>query len=328
VSALAALSGEGERGAWPMLMAALDHWASTRRVALVGGAVRRGIERLAVRLTYSLQQERAALTRPLEETEQRVEALRHVGAGAERALAELGPLLTGEQARLRQRFAAARQQFLDRTLPVARNALQHRLAALTTPGGRLSRAAAFEAASATARAQLDPWLVEAERDAEATYERVMRRFGELGRDLLTRLGHMTEPEDAALVFRSDPEEGFRTKRGFYFHYLLHRHGSLTPWRRLMALVLPTRVAQRHTAEAAARYLDDLIVVNAMRVEGDLNDRVQEGRRQFEAEVARLLGDVLAAAEQALARAREARAAGEDGVRTALATVDRLLDEVQ
>jgi GTP-binding protein EngB required for normal cell division len=328
VSALAALSGEGDAGAWSSLVAALDHLAATRRAALVGSAVRRGIERLAARLAYALQEERAALTRPLDDTERRVEALRQVGAGAERALAELGPLLSGEQARLRQRFAEARQRFLDRVLPVAHEELQHRLAALATPRGRLPRAAALEAANVVARTQLDPWLVEAERDAEATYESVMGRFVELGRDLLTRLGHLAGREGMARLLRHEPEEGFRTKRGFYFHHLLHRHGRLAPWRRFLELVLPAPAVQRRTVQAAVRYLDDLLAVNAMRVEGDLNDRVQEGRRQFEAEMARLLRDALAAAEQALVRARQAQAAGEDGVRAALTTVDRRLDEVQ
>jgi predicted GTPase len=320
VSALAALEGSDESGNWMALKAALERLATTRRHALVESALRRGLERLGARLERRLREQRAALVRPVEETVRRVEELRALTAGTERWLVELGPLLRAEQSRLRRRFEEARRRFVAEALPRAGEELRIRLERLAGVG-RLQRRVALETANAVAREGLGPWLGEAEHDAEAAYHQAMARFVELGTKTLERLGEIAGEETHALLHPPESSESFRSKRGFYFHDLLQRYDPPKPWRHAADRLLPTRVTNRRVSRAAHRYLEELLVVNSSRVEGDLDSRVEEGRRLLEAEVGALLRELTEAAEQASEQARRARAAGEDVVRASVAATD-------
>jgi GTP-binding protein EngB required for normal cell division len=324
VSALAALTGEGDAGDWTQLVTALERLALTRRESLLGGARRRGLERLGLRLERTLQEERAALVRPISESERRAGELRELAASSERSLHELEPLLRAEQDRLRRRFEAARLQFLQRALPESMAELERRLNGLAQAQVRVKRAVALDTANAVAREWLGPWLAEAERDAEAAYHGAMERFTELGAGALNRLAQLGDSDLSVMLVRPDSSQSYRVERGFYFHDLLHRHDPPKPWRKAMDALLPREASLRRVGRAAERYLGDLLVVNASRVEGDLADRVEEGRRQLGFELARVLQEVSQGARQALSRASEAHAAGEEAVRAALAATEQRL----
>jgi GTP-binding protein EngB required for normal cell division len=325
VSALAALRGEGDAGAWAELVAALEQLPA-RRDRLVSGAMQRGVARLGTRLERALHHQRSALTRPLEDTQRQIAELRGIASGTERFLGELGPLLEAEQKRLRRRFEARRVQFVDDTLPEARTELARRLDA-SSFGGRIGRAVAIEIANAVARECVRPWLTASERDAEAAYRDATRRFSEYGVQALAKLGQAGDLDPATLRLDAEPTDGFRARRGFYFHDLLYRHDPPRPWRPLVDRLLPPRVSRRRVAEAAERYLEDLVHINASRVEGDLNERVQESRRHLEAEMAGMLAELVEAAERALERARQARSAGEAAVHAAVAATDQRLEAI-
>jgi putative ribosome biogenesis GTPase RsgA len=325
VSALAALRGEDDAGEWEELVAALERLPA-RRDRLVSGAMHRGVSRLGTRLERALHQQRSALTRPLEDTLRQIAELRDIASGTERFLGELGPLLEAEQKRLRRRFEARRVQFVEGALLEARTELARRLDA-SSFGGRIGRAMAIEIANAVARECVRPWLAASERDAEVAYRDATRRFTEYGVQALAKLSQAGDLDPAALRLDAEPADGFRTRRGFYFHDLLYRHDPPRPWRPLVDRLLPPRVSRRRVAQAAERYLEDLVHINASRVEGDLNERVQESRRRLEAEVAALLAEVVEAAERALERACQARGAGEAAVRAAVAAADQRLEAV-
>jgi predicted GTPase len=320
VSALAALERPEESGDWMALKAALERLATTRRNALVESALCCGLERLGARLERTLREQRAALVRPVEETVRRLGELRALAAGTERCLMELGPLLRAEQSRLRRHFEEARRLFVGEALPRAGEELRIRLEGLAGVG-RLQRRVALETANAVARERLGPWLGESEHDAEAAYHQAMARFVELGMKALERLGEIVGDETHSLLPPPESSESFRRKRGFYFHDLLQRYDPPKPWRHAADRLLPTGVTNRLVSLAAHGYLEDLLVVNASRVEGDLDSRVEEGRRLLEAEVTALLRELTEAAEQASERARRARAAGEEVVRASVAATD-------
>jgi hypothetical protein len=149
-------------------------------------------------------------------------------------------------------------------------------------------------------------------------------LGALPRQALERLGEIAGEETHSLLLAPESSESFRSKRGFYFHDLLQRYDPPKPWRHAADRLLPTRVTNRRVSRAAHRYLEDLLVVNTSRVEGDLDSRVEEGRRLLEAEVSALLRELTEAAQQASERAHRARAAGEDVVRASVAATDRHL----
>jgi GTP-binding protein EngB required for normal cell division len=326
VSALRALRGEGHAGEWPAFAAAVERLPA-QRGRLVRGAASRGITRLGLRLERVLQQQRTALLLPLEESERQVRELRDIAAGTNRALAELGPVLGGEQQRLRRRFEERREAFLKRIGEEAQAELRRRLDQLSF-GGRIDRALALETASALARECITPWLAESERDAEDAYREATRRFAEYGSHSLARVATVMGLDSSALRLEADSSDGFRTRRGFYWHDLLYRHDPPHPWRHWADRILPVTASRRRVIEAAGTYLADLLFVNASRVEGDLNDRVQESRRQLEVEVAALLREVIESAEEALERARRVRSSGVEFERAALATVEQRLRAVE
>jgi len=142
-----------------------------------------------------------------------------------------------------------------------------------------------------------------------------------------RLAEVSGVDPSALVLDS-PREGLRARRGFYWHDLLHRHDPPRPWRRWADRLLPAGVSRRRVSDAAAGYLADLLFVNALRVEGDLNDRVQESRRVLESELTTILRELTESAEEGLERARRTRQAGADAVRAAVAGLDQRLRVVE
>ena len=68
--------------------------------------------------------------------------------------------------------------------------------------------------------------------------------------------------------------------------------------------------------------------NSTRVQSDIFNRVEESRSRLEFEIRRLLHEISRVAEQALTRARSARAAGTEAVGGALARVSRPGHEVE
>jgi tRNA U34 5-carboxymethylaminomethyl modifying GTPase MnmE/TrmE len=120
VSATERLGGEGPARDWPGLIEALGMLAEQSSSHLVGAAQERGLARLADRLRLHLDEQRAALSRPIEESVRRVRALRECLGDAERALSDLSHLFLAEQERLRRDFEHRRERFVKRALPSAR----------------------------------------------------------------------------------------------------------------------------------------------------------------------------------------------------------------
>jgi hypothetical protein len=148
----------------------------------------------------------------------------------------------------------------------------------------------------------------------------------MGENLIARAGDLAGLDSSALL--PDLDEGMRGRRGFHFTHLLRRHAPPSPWPALADLVLPRKVTRRRWEEAAQRYLLDLLTVNAFRVGGDLADRVQESRRQLEAELRTLLREAIAASGRAAEAALELKARGEAEVRGRVALLEERAAEIQ
>ena len=326
ISAIERLGGEPTRD-WTALEHTLETLARESGRTLVRAAAERGVQRLADRLLHALDAHRAALVRPLEESERRVGALRQAVAEAERALNDLSPLFTGEQERLTRALDAERRRFLTEALPQATRELAQRVTA--TEGHRRGklRARAIEHAREVARKRVETWRRDLEPRAETLYRQATARFVELVNGFLARLRAAGDPALAGLPAALGPETAFRAPRHFYFADLLVV-ASARPigW-------LATRLAPRRAALAAARrdahaYLERLVTTNGARVTNDLVDRVVESRRQLEAEIGGLLREMVTAAEHALAQARTRQQAGAGAVQAELERLDALRRRIE
>lgn len=95
--------------------------------SLVRKATDRGIRRAADQLLAVIREEREALRRPVEESEQRIAKLRETIADGESAMRDLDALLASEQQRLSQVFVGRREVFLKQTRALAQKELAERL---------------------------------------------------------------------------------------------------------------------------------------------------------------------------------------------------------
>ena len=161
VSATERLSSGDPSRDWPGLETALATLAATSGAELVRQAERRGSELLAQRLLHEIAEQRDALVRPVEESEQRIVALRACVAEAERALSELGPLFAAEQQRLSVTFRKQWETFIARAVPAARQELSASMRQV--PGRRAHvRSQAIHLAQDIATRWADRWFSEAD----------------------------------------------------------------------------------------------------------------------------------------------------------------------
>jgi hypothetical protein len=321
VSAAERLAGHGPPRDWAALVGRLEVLARDAGADLVRAAEIRETRALAARLLAELDQQQAALTRPLVESEAEVKRRRRTAAAAERALEELGPRMTAVEDRLVRTLAAARDAFLPAAVAEARRDLQARLADVFRTGGPL-RTRAVEAATEVARQVLERWRREQGPQVERLYREAMQRFvallGEIDQGLPGSPGSTEAlPSEAALTARSQ------------LHYTeMLRVAPVSAAARLWDRLRPPAARRRAVERAAVAYLERLLEVNSARVANDFRERVARSRRELEAGVRRPLRDAVTSAERALAEARRARAAGAAAVRARLERIATLRTRVE
>jgi GTP-binding protein EngB required for normal cell division len=323
VSAIATGNGPAVAEGWHALLDTLQRLPGTSGRRLVQAAVTRGVEQLHARLRVLIEEEHGALIAPVEETTRRIAALGSLAAGADRATRELEPLLAVAERDLTAVFAERRRAFLTTALPGADAELAERL------DRRTRHEAALELANEIARACLEPWLAESEREAERGYREVVGRFGTLARDFLERAAALAGIASDTLPLKDveSATEGLQAPRGFYFTNLLHYHLSPYPWSGLVDRLLPGPIARRRRLAAARRYLAHLLDVNATRVESDLTNRVFESRSRVRAALERALREAGQTAAAAAQRGRQARTEGEAASTAALQRLERWRSEL-
>lgn len=317
VSAVERLATGGPTRDWEGLEHALGTLASTAGTELVQRAERRGCALLRQRLLHEIDAQHAALVRPVSESEERIQVLRACVGEAERALNDLGYLLTAEQERLHRIFEEQWKGFLARAIPLAREEL---LTAIRGLQGRREqvRQQALRLAQDIALRWVDQWLMEAAPAAEKLYRGAAERFDGLANDFLQRLA--TSKEALANLPRAvNLDLGFRTPSRLYYTELMHLTGR-SPQRWLLDLLSPPGVARRRIEREANDRVERLLHTNATRVMNDLDERVLESRRRLEGELQEHLRAVYTSADRALQRARNQQAAGEQAVQ---AEVNRL-----
>jgi Dynamin family len=322
ISATERLAGEPTRD-WPALEQAIAGLARDRRRLLDDRAARRSAV-LRASLLNELAVQREALRRPLDQTAARLAALEAAAAASERALHDLGPVMTAERGALVRAFDAACRQFLVEARASSRSELNRRLPAPSGPV--LTRARAFEAAQAVARERVTAWRQPLEARAGELYAETMRRFVELGDDLLVRLGSGSAgggpPVVAARLSLDESKQRFQSARAFHFTDMMALTGT-GPVDWLLDRLLPAGVRRGAVRRAADRYLDRLLETNAARFANDLAARVDVARAALEAGIRATLSDAVARAAHALDHARRAHADGQEAVDRALARLESI-----
>jgi len=325
VSATERLAGQGPAQGWPKLVDALGDLAHQSGSDLVRAAEERGLALLSQRLHHHLDEQRGALLRPVEESEQRVEALRACVSEAERALSDLGHLFTAEQERLGRIWSDRQDAFLTRAKPAARAELAKAIRAVEVRRGPALREKAIHLADEISRKWLDEWRAEAQPAAEAMYVEAMRRFADLANGFLAKLAS-ADSTMTGLARTVEPETGFTYRSRLYYTSLMTLT-TQTPAGWFLDLVRSRERQLRALDRQVGEYLETLIYANSNRIVGDFDDRVTESRRSFQSKIRSALGEVTTSAESALARAKECRAQGSQAVQQEVTRINTLGDRL-
>lgn len=329
VSALERLEETGPERDWGRLLRALEDLVLRSGRSLVLKASDRGIKRAANQLLAVIREERDALLRPVEESEQRVVTLRETIEEGRGAMRDLGALLAAEQQRLSQVFVGRREVFLKQTRGVAQKELAEFLRSIgSRRNGPVYRRDLNHLAQSVARAQLTPWLEGEAKYAEEIFCQTAQRFIEYGNSLLRRLAATGIPGLEPLPEELGQAQVLRTQSHFYFHVMENIATPASPLLLISDFVLGGLGLRGGIVRDAREFLDRLLEVNSSRVQNDVDERVRESRRKLEAEIRELLREASTIAERALARARAAQAVGAPKVKTALDRLDIVEAEVR
>ena len=282
---------------------------------------RRGIARLAKELGDDFAERRGALLRPVDESEARISLLRRSVAEAEIMLRELGILLAAEQRQLLNAFQERQRAFLGPEDIAAREELERWIDRRDAADLR-ARAAAFEQASAIARARTEAWFRRLDPEAAELYRNATQRFTAIANGFLARLSESGDAAFASLPHSLDPEVGLRERPHFYQTDLMYLT-SAGLGERITRLFMSHDAKLARIKRDAGRYLDRLLQTNTTRVVFDLQTRVEVSRTQLEAELRFLLQQITNAASRALERARAHHDAGAQAVAHELAQIDAL-----
>jgi predicted GTPase len=318
VSALDRLEQGGPERDWGQMVSALEDLVLRSGRSLVRNASDRGIRRSANQLLAVIREERDALQRPVEDSEQRIAKLHETIAEGNGALRDLAALLAAEQQRLSQVFVGRREVFLKQTQMLAQKELAQQLHSIAQRrNGPAYRRDLNHLAQSIARAQLTPWLEGEAKYAEEVFCKSAQRFIEYGNSLLRRLAETGIPGLEPLPEELGREQSLRAQSRFYFHVMENVATPASPLLLISDLVLGGLGLRGGIVRDAQEFLGHLLEVNTSRVQNDVDERVRESRRKLEAEIRELLREASAIADRALVRAREAQAAGVPAVEAAL-----------
>ena len=328
VSGTERLDHRGPERDWGKLVDALQGMIVESGRDILRRAGERGVHRLGEELLNIAFEERDALLRPIEESEQRIAVMRATIAEAERSLHDLSYLFMGDQHRLSDLFLSRRKAFLAENLPQAKAEFESELQDIPRRYGPRFRRRVMQLAQTVASRHVLPWLTTEQACAEGEYRQVAARFVNIGNDFLRKLAESDVPELARMPNALDPEQGFRVRSRFRFEGLINVAQPPSPLRYLADFVLGLVGAFSVIENEAREFLEYLVEMNSTRVQSDVVDRVQESKGQLEVEIRKLLHEVSQVAERALENARDAKALGAAAVEAKLARLRAREEEIQ
>jgi GTP-binding protein EngB required for normal cell division len=317
ISALEQLDSRSSQRDWTQFVHALEQLVRQSGRQLVRDAADRSVHRLSSQLLIVVQEERDALTRPLDESERRITQLREIVSQAEQSLNDLGYLFAGEQQRLSKTFGDHRDGFLKSVRDAAHVELTSALKSLPRTSGPRHRRSAMRAAQNVARSHTMPWLETQKIKGEEAYRKIAKRFTDLTTDFLSRTRGIRTSELDYLPGELNAGQDFRTRSEFQFYEYTVLAVPASPPRYIADLMLGAFRAHSVIDADAHAFLDLLLETNSERVRNDLEDRVTRSRRSLEGEIRAVLRELSEVAERALARSRSAHAEGGPSVKSSL-----------
>lgn len=306
------------------LVRRLKEIAATSGAALAQAAWYRGMQRLCLELRLIIAERVGALTRPIEQSRQRLAILgRHVNA-AKDSLRDLAPLLRAEEQAMAQLFAQRGKRFVEATLPSAMQEMRKGVEAVAFRSGPKYRRDLMGMAQEIARKRLLCWLEQEEISAGELYRKTMARFTELAESCLLQIAKSVQGiEDRQVLERFRAGEELTSKSEFRFHDMVRIARPVSPFGLLRDVVLAVVRSRKLFVRDAERFLEQLLIVNSSRVESDFKERVAVSRHALEKQIRALFSETLERAGDALQAAQRTVHSGEKAVETEINRLRRL-----
>jgi GTP-binding protein EngB required for normal cell division len=282
----------------------------------------RACRRIGGQLRNAVAERLAALRRPLDESEDRIQRIEQASDRIDALLQDLDPLLVTAEQQLSRYFRERQARFAASVRPAGLAVLRSRLAAV--PRDQRFRAQALEIARDLARTEVEQWLRSAEPEASTLF-----------RSAVSRLVNATEEGFGRLVAglplpspSVDVEDLVGTLAGrqrFHFTSLMRLTG-LDPlaavWRALRG------GRERRVLQEAEVYFVRLLETNASRAATDIVERLRNTRQRLRDVLHDRLTDAATQARSSLDRARVLRAKGEAAAAAELARLDVMSAELE
>ena len=294
---------------WDALVAALERLVEDSGRTLVRSAGERGLGRLVDEMLSITLEEREALVRPIEESEQRIASMRKTILETEQSLREISYLFMAEKHRLSDLFLEQRKTFLGEIQTSSRSEVMEAFLKQARHYGPRFRRETMHAAQVIAANRVLPWLSMEQERGEEEYRKVAARFVNIGNDFIQKLAQSKIPELSRMPNALHSEKGFRVASRFRFEELINVAQPASPIRYLADVILGMVHAYSVIQKDAFEFFEYLLEMNSSRVQADLMDRVEESQNQLEAEIRKLLHEVTRIATSALEHAREAKSRG-------------------
>ena len=327
VSAADRMENRGPLRDWEKLLASLHHLVDDSGRNLVRAACDRGLQRLSEQLLAIINEDRDALLRPIEASEQRIGFMKETIGEAERSMHELNYLFMAEQHRISDLFGGRHKQFFRSAWKESEAEFSNELPSVPLGFGPHYRRRVMHLAQEISRRKVMPWLKPEQEEGERQYRAVALRFVEMGNNFLKRLADSGLSELTRMPHALDPEKGLRIRSRFIFEDFIGTAQPPSPLRWLADVFLPFVGARRMITNEAREFLEHLLEVNSSRVQNDVLNRIQESRDRLEVEIRKLLHEISRIAEQALDRARKVKEEGTPAVQSAIERLNRFEREV-
>ena len=327
VSAAERMEGRGPLRDWEKLLASLDHLVEGSGTSVVRAACDRGLQRLSEQLLIIIGEDRDALLRPIEESEQRIELMKDTINKAECSMRELDFLFMAELQRISNLFVERHKRFVHSAWTESEAEFDGALPSLFLSFGPHHRRRLMRHAQEIARRKVMPWIKLEQESGERHYRAVATRFAEMGNSFLKKLSDAGLSELTRMPHALDPEKGFRVGSRFIFEDFIATAQPPSPLRWIADIFLPLVGGRKLIANDAREFLLHLLEVNSSRVQNDVLNRVQESRNRLEVEIRKLLHEVSLIAEQAVDRARRVKEEGTPAVESAIERLKRLERDV-
>ena len=252
---------------------------ATHQRAVVDQSARRGVARLAARLTREIDEHRDALVRPIEQSERRIAELDRSLRHAEQLLHDLTALLANEERRIiSQFFDRVQAIYVSSSASELETEIRRTVTSLASTHRRsLLRHAAFASARTIVLTRIQAWLLDVEPEAESFYRRAAARFISQANEFLRLLTASGDPSFEHLPRSLEPDAGFRGPRHFYFTDLM-RLTAVGPLDWVLDRLRGGSGATTAITQDVAAYAARLLASNSSRVVFDLRDRLTESRR--------------------------------------------------